>query len=211
MAFLVNVPNAPGVPPVARAPGSYSVSLLTGDNFQPGTFTQNWGLYQGGSPVITADTVVDMTYRQDWSICNYPLEQGAFESYNKVQMPFDIRMRFAAGGSLANREALLASIAAIAGTLNLYSAVMPESVYPNVNVMHYDFRRTSVNGLGLMVIDVWCQEIRVTTQSAGSAVASPSAADQINGGTVQGYTPAQPLPITASSTTPTFAQINYLQ
>jgi hypothetical protein len=190
MAFLVNVPNAPGVPPVARAAASYATALLTGDSFPPGSFLQQWGLYLEGQPVITADSVIDMTYRQDWSICDYPLEQGAFESYNKVQIPFDARLRFSAGGSIANREALLASVAAVAGTLTLFSAVTPEVVYPNVNVHHYDYRRTSTNGLGLMVVDVWLQEVRITTQGSGSNVAAPSAASAVSGGTVQGAAPS---------------------
>lgn len=190
MTFFVNVPNVPGVPPVARTAQSYSTSLLTGDSFTPGSFMQQWGLFYNGAPAVVADSVADITYRQDWAIANYPVEQGAFESYNKVYLPFDVRLRFASGGSIANREALLASLSAIAGTLTLYTAVTPEIVYPNVNVMHVDYRRTAVNGLGLMVVDVWLQEIRITTQGAGANVASPSAAPQLSGGTVQGTAPS---------------------
>lgn len=161
--------------------------LLTRDTYSyfSSVFSPQWGLFLSGRSVVTAESVADMAYRQDWNISDYPLEKGAFESYNKVQLPYDVRLRFASGGSQERRQALLTSIAAIAGTLTLFDAVTPEAVYSNVNVKHYDYRRTSVNGVGLIIVDVWCEEVRVTTGGAFSATQAPSGAAQVNGGTVQ--------------------------
>ena len=105
-------------------------------------------------------------------------------------LPYDVRLRFVAGGSQSNREALLASVELNASTLNIYSAVTPEAVYPSVNIKHYDFRRTSANGLGLITVDVWCEEIRINSTTALVNTAQPSGAAQINGGTVQGLAPS---------------------
>lgn len=200
MAQQVNVPDVDGVPSVNFAPGAGGdIILAAADTARLGPSYGGgapWGIYSGGRPVVRADTVAAFDYKQDWVISDHPLERGAFESYNKVQVPFDIRVVYTAGGSEANRAALLRSIEAIAGTLNLYEVVTPEAVYPSVNVVHYDYRRTALNGVGLLVVSVWCLEVRVTVRdsSGGSftSPAAPSGAEQINGGTVQPTQPVQP-------------------
>lgn len=184
----VSVPNVPGVPNVIFAAASAALPILmTADTF--GFFDAGgpiWGLFQSGAPVIYADTVLAFDYRQDWSLCDYPLERGGFESYNKVQLPFDVRIRFVQGGSEADRANLLASCHAIAGTLQLFDAVTPEAIYVNVNVKHMDYHRSSQNGVGLLIVDLWLEEIRLTSQaSAFSSIMGMSGAAQINGGTVQ--------------------------
>jgi hypothetical protein len=128
---------------------------------------------------------VTFDYRQEWTVSDYPLEQGAFQSYDKVQTPFDVRVRYAAGGSQQNRQALLDSIAAIAGDLNLYDVVTPEAVYQSVNVTHYDYRRTATNGVGLLQVDVWCIEVRVTAQAQFQNVQNPTSASPQSQGNVQ--------------------------
>lgn len=156
-------------------------------------FSSTWGIYSGGSPIIVADTVTGFDYKQEWSLSDFPVERGAFETYDKVQLPFDVRVRFVAGDTLANRSALLGSLAAIAGTTQLFDAVTPEATYTNVNITHYDYRRSARRGLGLLEVDVWCLEVRQGAMTIGTSTASPSASAQQNGGSVQPTTasPAQ--------------------
>lgn len=139
-----------------------------------------WGIFLNGTPVVLADTVTSFGYKQDWAVADYPVERGGFESYDKVNTPYLINVQFASGGSAANREALLASIAAIGDSLELYDVVTPEAVYIGVNVDGYSYRRTAVNGLGLMVVDVHLIEIREEGVTDFKNTKSPSgyAADQ---------------------------------
>lgn len=164
-----------------------------------------WGIFKDGKSVIKADNVLSFEYKRDWTISDYPIEEGGFESYDKVQLPFDARVRFSAGGSLDTRQALIDSIEAIAGDLLLYDVVTPEKTYQSVNVVHYDLHRKSDDGVGLLKIDVYLEEVRNTAQAAFSTAAaapadnasktpapkSPTAAPQKNNGTVQ---PKQVLP-----------------
>src|SRR5579872_6225668 len=39
-----------------------------------------------------AASTVEFEYRQDWPISTYPQEQGAFQPYDKVTLPFDVRI-----------------------------------------------------------------------------------------------------------------------
>ncbi|WP_345822894.1 hypothetical protein ABC766_32165 (plasmid) [Methylobacterium fujisawaense] len=217
MAELVAVPNLPGVPAVSFAPG-YDVrpTLLAGDDpaalaaFANGS--SQWGLFRNGQSVIQADGVAAFDHRREWVVCDYPVEQGAFASFNKVNIPFDVRLVFMAGLNTANRADLIESVTAIAGDLNFYDAVMPEKVWHNLNVTHVDFSRTAQRGVGLLMVAVWCREIRQASASAsapGSAgagnsstagdnpsasggigdTASPSGANPVDGGVVQARDP----------------------
>lgn len=208
---MPNVPRVPGVPPLLSY-ASGAISLLANQALQTlaGLALPQWGLFKDGVPVVAADTVTSFDLKRSWAVADYPLEPGSsptpggtqqplgFESYDKVALPFEVKLRFAAGGSEIDRQALIDSVEAIAGTLTLFDAASPEAVYQNVNVTHYDYRRTSINGVGIVVIDVWCVEVRVSAQSAFPSTKAPSGASAVNGGTVQ----AQPPTLSQSSQLP---------
>lgn len=196
MPLPVNVPDVDGVPAVtfaARAGGD--IILAAADAIGIGPLfgigaggAPQWGLYRQGRSVVACESVLAFDHKVDFAVSDHPLERGSFESFNKVAIPFDVRLIFTAGGTEARRAALLNSLRRIAGDLKLYDAVTPETVYRDVNITHLDYRRTAQNGAGLLVVAVWCQEIRQTSPStggSGSSTAAPSGAGQQNGGTVQ--------------------------
>lgn len=138
-----------------------------------------------GKNVLSLFSIVDFEYKQDWSISDYPVEQGGFQSYDKTQLPYDLRMRVAAGGSESNRQALLNTVDTAANSLDLYNAVTPERTYQSCNITHYDYKRTASNGVGLIVVDIWMVEIRVTATAAFSNTQQPGTAGQQSLGNVQ--------------------------
>jgi hypothetical protein len=175
--------------------------------------TPQWGIYYNGIPVVAASaanllgfgsiintlntltslvgvtieddfSIVDFSYKQDWAIATYPVEDGGFQSYDKVQLPFDVRMRVAAGGPAANRQSLIDILADSSNSLKLYDAVTPEQVYPSCNIVHVDYARKSHEGLGLLVADVWLQEVRVTSAAFFANTQQPGSAGQVSTGNV---------------------------
>lgn len=154
---------APGAPTLLDSAIQIGTTiLLTAD--APGLAAfglgSGWGLYLDGAPAIVFDTFVSIDYVHEWAIMNYPLERGAFESFNKVQLPFNIHAKFATGGSESDREAAISSAEEAANTLDLYDVVTPEAVYLSTNVQHTDYRRTSTSGAGMITIELWLLEIR---------------------------------------------------
>jgi hypothetical protein len=133
-----------------------------------------------------------MDFRQDYRIATFPIERGAFASYNKVKEPFDIRVTFISdgrqqllvgllsGGALgalvsgvdpnaSNRASFLNNLEVAIRSLALFSVVTPEVTYPSVNIIHYDYHREARNGGATMLrVDVWCQEVRVAAKPAFS-------------------------------------------
>lgn len=118
-----------------------------------------WGIFnQSGSPILTVDSVNDVEYTRDYQISDYPQEQGAFQSYNKVQQPFRAKVGFLINQS---RFAFLNAVEAAVASLNLVSIITPEISYPSANLTHYGYRRTSRAGVTLILVEVWCEEIRI--------------------------------------------------
>lgn len=169
MAFP-NVPNFPGVPPLPRLPGVVPaiIDLLTGDagSLFGGLSAPVWGLFLNGEPVVTAESVVSFDYKQGYGLSSYQVEPNAFETYNKVQKPFSVRLRFSTGGTPADRAALIATAQAAVDSLDLMDAVTPEVTYTSLNPIDIDYRRTAQKGVGLLVVDLLCEQVRVTASSS---------------------------------------------
>jgi len=190
-----NVPIAPGVPAVNQPPISFNsvvntATLLTADASQvlqilgvtPGP---RWGIFSAstGDPVLLADSVVSVQYAKDYKIPSYPIEGGSFANYNKVEIPFDVRVVFACGGAQSllstilnggaigtllmgsspnqsTRADFLQAVANAAASLSFVNVVTPEAAYTNCNITHYAYRRSNDQGTTLLLVEVWLMEIR---------------------------------------------------
>jgi hypothetical protein len=167
---------------------------------------QRWGIYTtgGAAPLLQADSVGSVEYAQDYRISDYPQEKGAFESYNKVQVPFQAKVEFLLN---VNREPFLQAIGAKLASLDLVQVVTPEISYPSANLTHYGYRRTARNGVTLIAVDVWVEEVRVTATTTLANTASPNGTDPVNDGpqqptdTTTNQDPFDPNPTSPASAT----------
>lgn len=149
-----------------------------------------WGIGQNGLFVLTPDSIISVDLKKDWHLPDYPMEPNSFGNYNKVNTPFDVRVQMTKGGTVAERSAFLDAVETIAQSTDLYDVVMPERVLSNVNVTHFDYRRTSTAGAGLLTVDLWLIQIRIAAAPSYANTAQPSGADPVNTGTVQPQPPA---------------------
>lgn len=164
-----NVPDAPGVPPVRRRDTVDAGLPLAKEkaSIAQANLAGKWGIYtQGGSLVIEPDNIAGFEYSVDYRIADYPLEKGAFETYDKVAMPFDTRVVMSKGGTLAERTTFLKTLESLQGTLDLYNVVTPEKTYLNVNIAHVSMSRTSDRGTAMLTVEVQLREIRQTATAA---------------------------------------------
>lgn len=188
---MPNVPNVPGVPSLSSyLSGPIELLVLDAIGLFGGAASQ-WGVFRDGIPAFEFQSVTRFDYRQDWPVSDYPVEEGGFQSYDKVQLPFDLRLRVVSGPSESDRQALLDSIEDAANSLDLLDVVTPEKVYESVNITHYDLARTAVNGVGMLTVDVWFTEIRVTSTATFTDTKTPGAAGNQNLGNVQAEAPNQ--------------------
>lgn len=177
----MSIPGLPALPAAVSGLFSEIISLAADAIFGSSQSQSQWGIYLDGEAVVSSDNVTSVEYRQDFTISNYPIQGGSFASYNKVQHPFEVKIGFSTGGSDADRQAFLASIAAIISDTNLYDFVTPEAIYSNVNITHQDYRINQGN-VGLRVVEVWCEEVR-PAQTASSSSSTPTAITSPDGTT----------------------------
>ena len=202
-----NVPDLPGVPAVPRPPGyvntvlalaSNQITSLLGQSAQVQT---TWGIFDSnGNQVVTPDSVVDFDNRNEWEVSSFPVQQGAFASYNKVIVPFEVSVRMTKGGTQDDRTMFLQQIAGIAGDTNLYTIMTPEQTYQNVNITRYENTRRGAGGAFFLDVDVYFIQInQVTAQYQSSSspqntngtsnATDPTAQPAVNSGNVQPQTP----------------------
>lgn len=188
-----------------------SAALLTADSPAVLTlFAPRWGIFwQGGAPALVADSVASVDYSREYDVSSYSQEQGAFESYNKVQQPFESKVTLL---SSLTRQQLLNILEPTVASLALVSVVTPEVSYPSANLTRYSLRRTQRSGVSLISVDVHCKEIRVNAttsvggtqrpigQVAGGSSLVPGSSASANPTTPLGMGLIQPL--SASATTP---------
>lgn len=187
---MVDVPNLPGVPALPSY-SSNPVVLLVSDLVSAANaiFGSPWGIFLNGAQAFDYSSIVDFDFKQDLPVSDYQLEDGGFQSYNKVQLPFDVKVRVASFGDEAGREALITQVAAAANSLDLYDVVTPEKTYPSCNVTHHDYKRSSHSGVGMVVIDIWFVQIRITATSTFTGTQQPGASPQQSTGNVSTTTP----------------------
>lgn len=190
-----DVPIAPGVPSVLRdatnsAPGD--TGRLTNDSITVATTKKDqWGLYRASdnSLALTADTVNSVGYDAEYRIADYPLQDGKFESYDKVALPFGVRVQLVKGGALTQRGAFMRDLESLRGNTELYNVVTPEWSHLNVNIERISIDRSREQGANLITAEIILREIRIDATATTSNSKEPSAASPVSAGTVQ---PEQP-------------------
>jgi hypothetical protein len=194
------VSPSPGIPALFQqgiAPTPIA-AVLTDTAIISGVAGQSqWGIFgTDGTPILEADSVASLEYAQDFRISDYPQEAsattaGTFESYNKVQLPYQAKVGFLIAQT---RDEFLNSIGAQLASLTLVTVVSPEVRYANANLTHYGYRRTSKAGVTMILVEVWCEEVRITaTTQLSNATQSQNGHKPQQGGTVQpDQTTAQP-------------------
>lgn len=204
-ALYPNVPIAAGVPLVLRGPLNDladNSGLLGGAQDQMDSDGADvaddgdaqWGVFNdGGDLVIDPDSFGAIEYMKEYRISNFPVEEGGFQSFNKVETPFSARIAMFKGGSDADRLDFLATVEAAIMTLDLYSIMTPSRGYDNANLTRYDYSQTAQNGVTLLRVDLSFEQVRDTAVATFTNSKAPGGADAVNDGSVQpkAPTPAQ--------------------
>ena len=190
-ALFPNVPIAQGVPAVARSilfpTNNQTEQPLTSSGEEVNAdVVRQWGLFtQAGDFAVPCDNVVAFELALEARISDYPVEKGGFGSYNKVQMPFDVRLIMSRGGSVEDRQDFVKAVQDAWQSTELFNVVTPEGVYIDVNVVMARQVRASDRGAGLLTMEVGLRKVRQTASLKFTNTKEPSGAGQVKDGSVQ--------------------------
>lgn len=193
-----NVPNVPGVPAVFRSatvptPGAL-LNMALGGIAEAMFGKVVWGVFdKDDNEALSPDSFLDIDYKNESRVSNYPMEAGAFAAYNKVGTPYDCRVKMAIGGDKDSRAAFLSKVESMVGSIDLFTVVTPEATYTNAALQNYSYRRESKNGATMLIVELWFIQVRLTgvAEFSTPTPSQPSGADPVSGGQVQAAPVAQ--------------------
>lgn len=172
------VAQLPGVPQLVRASQAVNTIQLAVGAIQKflGSPSKQlvWGVFdQDGNAVIRPDSYQGFENQNRWRISQFPIQDGDFQSYNKVIIPRVITLKITQGGSLQQRTTLLAALQAIGGDTNLYNIIVPEGIYLNFNCEGYTLRRMGREGAYFFAdLDVHFTNIKQATSVYSTTTAN---------------------------------------
>lgn len=181
----IGVPSVPGIP---KNIGDAAIKF-GGAKLINSFFGNYWGVFdQNGIPLLLVDNIKSVKFQNRSKISTAPVESGSFSSYNKVIEPYvvDVIMTKGSGG-VTERGAFLGLLDAFSNSTDLFMVITPESIYPNCNIIGYDYAREAGDGARLIKANVHLQEIR-EVKASYTKEKSPEASEEQNIGNVS---PAQ--------------------
>lgn len=216
-----NVPNVPGVPALPRSPNfppvaQAAISAIQGIIWRVFQVGSQWGVFDAkgnalGDPKQFTGLTGDATqalgigatnsfnsidYAKETRASDFPVEQGSFASYNKVETPANPLVTLCFSGSEADRKTFLDAIDKAANSTDLYSVVTPEKTYINFTIERYNYTRRNSAGRTLLRVDLSLKEVRqvsslysTSNKPPITAPKQPSATSTTDSGKVQAKTP----------------------
>ncbi len=187
------VPDAPGVPPLLRNIATSIDAQTFGFLGLPdalsaiiGAEPVRWAVFDSnGQKIGPYESVFAVSYQNDTRVSDYPVEQGAFASYNKVNSPFDINVSLNCGGSEDDQAALLTALENAKNSLELFTVVTPTYTYRDVNFTGLAYRKLPQSGGYMLQAELIGREIRQKASAAYSLPQIPAAYDNEAQGQVQ--------------------------
>lgn len=171
MTEFPDVPNLEGVPPVPRDSNATTSTSSGSETIVVRSSRRRWGLYRdGGSQAVIADSVISVAISKEHTIANYPIEGGAFESYNKVEKPYEGRVVMTKGGSMDEKKQFITRLESMQQNLTTYNVVTPERTYKNANIIKVSIERTRDQGADMIRAEISVAEVRKTANREFSHV-----------------------------------------
>ena len=84
----------------------------------------------------------------------------------------------------------LTSVRKYLDSLILLTISTPDASYPNLNLVHVDYRREARQGATLLLVQLWFQEIRIAQKSTAPNTAEPSGSVTVDIGQVSPVPPS---------------------
>lgn len=123
-----------------------------------------WGLYtESGELALEVDSFVEVSYSKEFNTPAYPLEGGGFETYNKIEAPYEARIVLTKGGEEDVKKVFIETLERFNRSLDLLQIETPSKSYANANIVRLQIARTREQGADLIRAEVSLREIRAVT------------------------------------------------
>lgn len=197
MPTFPDVPNSAGVPSVPRNP--LSPAQVVGPPKPakvPGVVDASklrpWSIKDAtGKLALAPDNIVEVHFGEKSKVSDFPVEKGAFTTYNKAHHPIAIKITMSVGSKLADRNTFLNALINLKRSTNLVNITIPEGVFKDYTLESYDFSRTEKKGQNMIIASChFVNVVQTTSQISNTSLVrrklkNPSAATKVDGGKAQ--------------------------
>lgn len=203
----MGVPKLPGVPALPSYSPLSNVVLAATNILSFVLGAPVWGIFDINKAVeiIKPSSFLGLEVRSNSKISDFPVEKGAFASYNKVTDPLEITVRMCKGGSSSDRLAFRKSIETLKGALTLCYVLSPDGAFPRMNIVGYSYRQETDKGAYILIVEIHLRQVREVTVSYTT---NPSKASPLT--TAQAQNSASVSPVATGQVQPTAPPISTL-
>lgn len=149
--------------------------------------------------VPTIASTNEFDFSADAPVSNYPQEQGAFQSYDKVTLPPEVTLKLICSGPGSQRQAFLSTLDSLLASPTLVTLVTPERVFPDYTLIHVDYHRTGSSGVTMIAAVCRFELVPFTASQQFTNTQQPGEAGQQSIGVQQPQTPTQEVDTAAAS------------
>ena len=158
------------------------------------TIVPGYGIYlKSGAAALKPSSVLGIEYGADASVVSAPVEQGSYNSFNKVKRPPVIRVLFTLEGwtgfsggipnltnfTLSSRAGMLSTLDGMVNNALTYDIETPDTTYEDYDLVRYNYR-TSSHDVTLLTVEaifeaiLQTSEVTLTSTTATSSTTSNS-------------------------------------
>lgn len=132
--------------------------------------------------VFDYDTFVQLKVSAKTKVGTFPVENGAFVSYNKASAPYDLKVEIAVSDLADRRHQLIVDLDREKAGVRLFNITSADATYLNYTLEGYSLSFTRKGGWGIVVASLEFVEVREVSATYGKAKAG--AGGTKSGGTV---------------------------
>lgn len=131
-------------------------------------------LDENGSNFVEFTSFIAVDIRNEGQALSYPVEEGGFMNYNKVQTPLDIRVTLATQGEPYDFETILKTLEEFQRDAVKVSVVTPSEFYASMTLEAYTYKHTRESGAGQLTVELSLIEVReVQTRVTTTVITRP--------------------------------------
>lgn len=138
---------------------------------------------QTAQQVFDYDTFIQLKVSAKTKVSTFPVENGAFVSYNKASAPYDLKVEIAVSDLADRRHQLIVDLDREKAGVRLFNITSADATYLNYTLEGYSLSFSRKGGWGIVVASLEFVEVREVSTAYGKAKAG--AGGTKSGGNVQ--------------------------
>jgi len=136
---------------------------------------RQWAILdEKGGSAVSFTSFIDLDYKNEGQALEYPIEEGSFATYNKIQNSMELRVTIAIQGTDADFNDLLSKLQDYQAKAVKLSIATPSDFYEGFTLEGLTYKRTVENNAHMLTVELTFKEVReVKTQVTTGVITKP--------------------------------------